>query len=161
MLQYSIMHKIILIQVHGLPLNLICCNTLNLSTMIRKAMRWWIISINGPLIYKSTSAYFWNYCLDAKYIYQKRKHYNILKLVFSMKIKFKFKYSSLQTWKLHVKFLIGLVASHSIHQATEMTNANEKANAATKMIWIIQIASISHTNDAKNHRTWKNQVLWN
>ena len=79
-----------------------------------------------------------------------------------MKLRLKFWCSSLQPWKLHVKLLTKLVASCSKHQPMYVTNtlAKAKANAATKMLQIIPIASIFHNSDGSNHRTRKDQVLW-
>ena len=92
---------------------------------------------------------------------QIKKLYIIFNQVYRAKIKLKCWYSNPQIWKLHVKFLIKLVASCSTYQAMEATNARAKVDAATKMLKIIQITSISHTRDGNNHRTQKDHVLWN
>ena len=139
MLQHSIICKIIQILLCGLHLNWICCTIVNLLTTIVKIMSFWIIAINDPLTYKSTSRPFWNYCYGARHICLKKKHYTILKLVFGMKLIFKFYYSSPQTWKLYVKLLIGLVVYCSTCQIAQATNKRAKANTATKMLQIIQL----------------------
>ena len=90
-----------------------------------------------------------------------KKHWFVFKLVYRMKLRLNFWCSSPLTWKLYVKLPIGLVASCSTHQAMEVTNTKAKADIVTKILKITQIASIYHTSNGKNHRTQKDQVLWN
>ena len=66
MLQYGITHETIQIKVCDLHLNQICCNILNLSTMIGKTMRYWIVAINDPMMYKSILGPFGNLLLYFK-----------------------------------------------------------------------------------------------
>ena len=72
-----------------------------------------------------------------------------------MKLILKFLFSRPRIWKPYAKLLTKLVAFCSILQAMQATNAHAKANAniATKKLYIIPIASISHTSDGNNHRT--------
>ena len=54
---------------------------------------------------------------------------------------------------------IGLVAYYSICKATQETNARAKADTATKVLQIRQIAIVLYTSDGSYHGTLKDQVL--
>ena len=54
----------------------------------------------------------------------------------------------------------GLVAFCSIHKAPLATNARAKANAATKVLQIIQNICVFYISDDSNHSNLKVQVLW-
>ena len=84
-------------------------------------------------MYKSASGPLWNYCYGTKHMHLKSKNYTTSKLVFQIRFKLKFYYSRPQTWKLHMKLPIGLVAYCSTHQAMQATNTRAKAETS---IWV-------------------------
>ena len=86
-----------------------------------------------------------------------KKIWIIFKQDCGMKLEFKLWFSSLQPWKPHTKLLTKLAAYCSKYQPTQETNvwARAKADAATKMLWIIPIASIFYPSNGSNHMAWK------
>ena len=158
---HSTILKTIWMQWLGLLLNRICYTNSNLLITIGKNKRRLIIVFNEPPMYKSRSGQFFNYWYRAKHMWPIKKCYTTSKQVFEMKSRFNLWFSSPRTLNLHVKLLIGLVVVCSIYRAKLVTNTMEKADTATKVLQIIQIASIFYTSDSSSYRTLKGQALWN